>query len=36
MRLAADAVQHRVAHHQVGMGHVDLGAQRLGAVGEFA
>ena len=32
---AADAVEHRVAHVHVGRGHVDLGAQHVGAVGEL-
>ena len=32
----ADAVEHRVAHPDVGRGHVDLRAQRAGAVGELA
>ena len=32
----ADAVHDRVAHEEVGMGHVDLGPERLRAVGEFA
>ena len=31
-----DAVHHRVAHVQVGRGHVDLGAQRARAVGKLA
>ena len=31
-----DAVHHRVAQVEVGRGHVDLGAQGAGAVGEFA
>ena len=31
-----DAVHHRVAQVEVGRGHVDLGAQRAGAVGELA
>ena len=31
-----DAVHHRIAHVQVGRGHVDLGAQDARAVGEFA
>ena len=33
---ALDAVDDRVAHVDVGRGHVDLGAQHHGAVGEFA
>ncbi len=32
----ADAVQHRIAQVDVGRGHVDLGAQHVGAVGELA
>ena len=36
MRGVQDAVHHRVAHVEVGRGHVDLGPQRARAVGEFA
>ena len=36
VRGVADAVQHRVAQPHVGRGHVDLGAQHAGAVGELA
>ena len=36
MRGVQDAVHHRVAHVQVGRGHVDFGSQDAGPVGEFA
>ena len=36
VRGAHDAVHHRVAHVDVGRGHVNFGAERLGAVREFA
>ena len=36
VRGVADAVEHRVAQPDVGRAHVDLGAERAGAVGELA
>jgi len=36
MRFALDAVDHGIAHHDIGRGHIDFGAQGMGAVGEFA
>ena len=36
VRDVADAVEERVAQPHVGRGHVDLGAEGTGAVGEFA
>jgi hypothetical protein len=36
VRRVQDAIEHRIAHIQIGRSHVDLGPQRARAVGEFA
>ena len=36
VRRVANAIEHRVAHHEVRRGHVDLGAQHLLAIAELA